>query len=195
MVLTVTGYVPIEAGSLPSPAGRDSNSVSAAESPLSSESKPPPRSNQALGKYNADQPRVPAGSSDGGQWTSGSASGESSSELSDSSNPRGDSRSAQYAADDTGVPSPPANDNLTPEETCRRAYADAVAFVRADPSLSSDDYIKERQQSAQSLNDCLDLASGVSPIYRGGASVFFHGGGIIIFRQGRPPIYVPSPRH
>jgi hypothetical protein len=103
----------------------------------------------------------------------------------------------QYAANDEegegdgridGAPDA-ANDNLTPEQTCRQAYSDAVAFARINPSLSPAEYLEVRKEIAQSLDDCLDLANGSRSIYRDGNFVFFHGGGIVIFRQGRPPIY------
>ncbi len=53
-------------------------------------------------KYSPDQPRVPAGNSDGGQWTSEGGSGLSS-QSSNGSEPTGASRPAQYAALDTGT--------------------------------------------------------------------------------------------
>jgi hypothetical protein len=57
MVLTATGYVPIEAGGGGNPSqgggGQTSNGQAAS----------------AVQKYNSDQPRVPAGQSAGGQWT------------------------------------------------------------------------------------------------------------------------------
>ena len=73
MVLTATGYVPIEAGTSPSPAGRESNGVSAAGSPPARESMLPRRSDEAMGKYSPAQPRVPAGNPHGGEWTADSA--------------------------------------------------------------------------------------------------------------------------
>ncbi len=65
MVLTPTGYVPIEAGgggnANPPPGGRGQGANAQAAS--------------AIQKYNPDEPRVPKGSSDGGQWTSEGGSG------------------------------------------------------------------------------------------------------------------------
>ena len=66
MVLTATGYVPIEAGvASSSPAGVTRGSIL------------PHRYDAPLEKYSPDEPRVPAGNSDGGQWTSGDGAGNS----------------------------------------------------------------------------------------------------------------------
>jgi hypothetical protein len=68
MVLTPTGYVPIEAGggggpsSSPSDGGRAANALST----------------PTVQKYNPEQPRVPAGQSGGGQWTKEGEGGPSS---------------------------------------------------------------------------------------------------------------------
>ncbi len=70
MALTAAGYVPIE-GNASSPAqphttigitGKESNIVLRTATPSQG---------GRLQKYNPDQPRIPAGNSDGGQWTSG----------------------------------------------------------------------------------------------------------------------------
>jgi hypothetical protein len=91
MVLTATGYVPIEAGvsssSSSSPAGRAPRGAGAAGTPLTRGSMRTrrfvdvrdPGDDASLGKYSPDQPRVPAGTPDGGQWaTEEGTSGTSS---------------------------------------------------------------------------------------------------------------------
>jgi len=90
MVLTATGFVPIEAGVAGNgakPEGGDGETAGVVQ------------------KYNPDQPRVPAGNPDGGQWTSdGGATSPN-----DSSNAREDDSedtvgtSTQYAALETGT--------------------------------------------------------------------------------------------
>jgi len=64
MVLTATGYVPIEAG-----VGGE------ASSPAANQNGQNPNGHTAptVQKYSPDQPRVPVGNPDGGQWTSGGA--------------------------------------------------------------------------------------------------------------------------
>jgi hypothetical protein len=80
MVLTATGYVPIEAnaggggeqeesgtdGQPSGPSGKDTGRVAARANAQSA---------IAVQKYNPDQPRVPAGNRDGGQWANGNESG------------------------------------------------------------------------------------------------------------------------
>ncbi len=168
MVLTATGYVPIEAN-----AGGEADK--SARIPL-------------IQKYDPNQPRVPADNPAGGQWTTEDENGWSSGSggSDDKPNP-----SVQYAAaaenDDA------ANDNLTPEQTCQKAYSDALALARINPSLSSADYLNVRRESAVPLDDCLHLADGDLPISPQGDFVLFHGGGAVIFRADRPPIYVRPP--
>jgi hypothetical protein len=84
MVLTATGYVPIEAN-----ANADAGSPEAT----------------AVQKYNPDQPRVPARNADGGQWTSerGSASSSDSTARSGTTANGTSSPGTQYAARDTGT--------------------------------------------------------------------------------------------
>jgi hypothetical protein len=88
MVLTPAGYVPIEAGASPpsSSAGGAPRGANAAGIPLTRGSMRPrgptdfpvERGNDvSLEKYSPDQPRVPAGNPDGGQWTSDDGSGGS----------------------------------------------------------------------------------------------------------------------
>jgi len=56
----------------------------------------------ALKKYSADQPRVPAGNPDGGQWTNGDGGGGSPSSSSDAT-AHGTVNPTRYAARDTGT--------------------------------------------------------------------------------------------
>jgi hypothetical protein len=56
----------------------------------------------ALKKYSTDQPRVPAGNPDGGQWTNGDGGGGSPSSSSDATAP-GTVNPTRYAARDTGT--------------------------------------------------------------------------------------------
>jgi hypothetical protein len=96
MVLTPTGYVPIEAGagggnasSPPGGAGQGANAQAA----------------PAVQKYNPDQPRVPAGSPHGGEWTSeggGGPSGGSQPDGAPASHGQPE-RGPQYAALETGT--------------------------------------------------------------------------------------------
>ena len=178
-----------------------------------------PRLRSYVLKYSPNQPRVPAGNPDGGQWTSeGRAPATDHSQiLSDATPDNAWKPSSQYAAlaagtrtdatestpsnsqtqDDTtngltGL-ADAANDNLTPEQTCLRAYSDAVARARINPSLNPADYLQVRLESAESLDFCLHLANGERPISRGGDFVFFHGGGVVIFRPGSLPLYVLPP--
>ena len=91
MVLTATGYVPIEAVAS-SPAG------------LTRGSMLPRRAMDCqveLQKYSLDQPRVPAGNSDGGQWTNGDGAGDSPNDQSSGSSvPKTDARVMSDATPD-----------------------------------------------------------------------------------------------
>ena len=84
MVLTPTGYVPIEA---------NAGGEGAAHAQIT----------PAVQKYNADQPRVPAGNSNGGQWTSAGVTGSlrNSPEDIGIAFPGTPMRGPQYAALDT----------------------------------------------------------------------------------------------
>ena len=91
MVLTATGYVPIEANAEGQGTNADAQTGSIVRSRLFTKD------------YDPDQPRVSAGNPDGGQWTSESVNGTSSNSTIDpgsapdsSSNPR-----VQYATLDT----------------------------------------------------------------------------------------------
>ena len=101
MVLTATGYVPIEANAS-SPAGLTRGSMP----PRSRmDYRVAPDNDASLHKYNPDQPRVPGGNPDGGQWTSEGDSGASSESQTDAgiARQRGSEQGPQYAAADTGT--------------------------------------------------------------------------------------------
>jgi hypothetical protein len=219
MVLTPTGYVPIEAN-----AGGQSASANRQSAPIV-------QKRSLIKDYDADQPRVPAGNPGGGQWTSEGGSGSSSDssdasgdvsddDSSDSSNDAsgdGSEPGPQYAALDTGTQNDAsegapsnsqtqanstddrieladaANDNLTPEQMCQQAFSDGMASARINPSLSPDEYLDARFQLTSALELCLNLANGVRPISPGGNFVEFSGAGTVIFKQGIPPFYVPFP--
>lgn len=143
-----------------------------------------PRLRSHVLRYNPDQPRVPAGSPDGGQWT-----GEVASDSSNSSGTESDAKPKnEYASNDEndGI----TNDNLTAEQVCRLAYSEGLASVRMNPSLSPAAYLNARYQLASALELCLNLANGVRPIPRDGAFVSFFSAGVAIFRPGRSPRYV-----
>ena len=98
MVLIATGYVPIEAnagGEGASAAGTNAQMVPAVAKRLFSKD------------YEPDQPRVPAGNQDGGQWTSQDESRSTNSTR--GLGPHGASRPLQYAALDTGTRTDAAN--------------------------------------------------------------------------------------
>jgi len=162
MVLTPTGYVPIEANA----GGEGASTVADANSHTANGHVP-----TAVQKYSPDQPRVPAGNPDGGQWTSEGENG------------------AQYAAyeaenDDA------ANDNLTPEQICRQAYSNGLTWTRLN-TINPEKYLDARYQLTSALELCLNLVNGVRPVSRGGDFVYFYGDGLVIFRPGQAPIYVP----
>ena len=99
MVLTATGFVPIEAN-----AGGEGASASAGTNGKSA---------SAVQKYNPDQPRVSAGNPGGGQWTRGDGGSGSPSNSSDAP-ADGSAHPTRYAARDTGTltdetPSAPSN--------------------------------------------------------------------------------------
>ncbi len=178
MVLTPTGYVPIEANA---GVGGEGGGVSA-----QSTSAP-------IKKAAADDPKHPgwpAGTPDGkgGQFRpkdGGDLSG-------DTANDAEQNRPVQYAA--AGENDAPANDNLTPEETCRRAYAIGMAAARVNPSLSPDGYLDARYQLTQALDICLNYATGVHATPRDGAFVEFFGTGGAV-RKAVGICVAQSPRH
>ncbi len=99
MVLTPTGFVPIEANA----GGKGANTLS-----TNAQTMPAVAKRSLLKDFDPDQSRVSAGNPDGGQWTSDGASG-SSSGLTNGSEPNGASRPLQYVALDTGARTNAAN--------------------------------------------------------------------------------------
>jgi len=103
MVLTATGYVPIEANAGAEEANAQSANGQAAP---------------AVKKYNRDQPRVPAGNPEGGQWTSGDDTGSSDSTdnsdaiIGEISNP-----GTRYAALETGTQTDATDDMSSNSQT------------------------------------------------------------------------------
>ncbi len=97
MVLTPTGYVPIKAGA----GGNASPPLGGGVRAANGQAAP------AVQKYSPDQPRVPKGSSHGGEWTSEDSSGSSPDSM---ARPVADEhpnheRSPQYAALESNVES------------------------------------------------------------------------------------------
>jgi hypothetical protein len=154
MVLTLTGYVPIEAGASPpsSPAGRAPRGASAARTPLtrglmrphgSTDLPVEPGNDPSLHKYSPDQPSVPAGNPDGGQWTSEDETGSSgnSSDFVDDKSHVANDMGTQYGALDTGTRTD-ATEAATGNETGvlpGNGYAALPDFRRFD--LTGNDYI------------------------------------------------------
>jgi len=103
MVLTATGYVPIEAGA-------------GGVGPSAGEQTARVVEKRALLKdYNPEQARVPAGNPGGGQWTSEGVSG-SSSETIEGSEPEDTPRPVQYAALETGTRSDATASSVAPND-------------------------------------------------------------------------------
>ena len=101
MVLTPTGYMPIEANS----GGQGVSPTEGAAPSTDAQTVPAVAKAPFVKNYDPDQPRVPAGKPDAGQWTSEGGSGSTSDSTSRSgttvegtSNP-----GTQYAALDTGT--------------------------------------------------------------------------------------------
>ena len=161
MVLTASGYVPIEAGA----SGQDASAQSGASGQgdasvadagtgneavaLNGKAPTAPAAKLVFGKaYNPDQPRVPAGGAGGGQWTKDGGGGEavndSAASTHDSSistdsliKPVAD-RPVQYAVLETGTAT-----DATPEPAARsggETGAGEVAHVAAsdDPNDAPD---------------------------------------------------------
>ena len=92
MALTATGYVPIEAGAGGNPAPSKNREGRTKDRQIAA----------TIQKYSADQPRVPAGNSDGGQWTSGDGNG-SPMGASGGAHPQGVPQPTRYAALENGT--------------------------------------------------------------------------------------------
>ena len=106
MVLTATGYVPIEANA----GGEGTNAEGQGASAPSAKAPPPPTVTKRflLKDYNPDQPRVAAGNPGGGQWTSEGGDGASDgsrngSETNIGLEPNSIAQPVQYAALDSGT--------------------------------------------------------------------------------------------
>jgi hypothetical protein len=136
--------------------------------------------------YNPDEPRVPEGNPGPGRWTR-VAAGSNPQLLSDAAPNNPGEPPSQYATND--VSDEKTNDNLTAEQVCKQAYADGIASVRKNPSLSPEEYLGARYQLASALELCLRLARGLRPVSRDGNFVEFYGAGVVIFRPGRVPLY------
>ena len=145
MVLTASGYVPIEAG------------VGGVGDGVSAEGTSAP--NKKAAADDPEHPGWPAGApgGKGGQFRpkdGGDLSG-------DTANDAEQNRPVHYTT--TGENDAPANDNLTPAGTCRSAYAIGMAAARVNPALSPDEYLDARYQLTQALDICLNYATGRPP--------------------------------
>jgi Phage portal protein len=155
MVLTATGYVPIEANAKGSPANADAQTGSIiAKSPFTK-------------GYDPNQPRVSAGNSDGGQWTSESVNGTSSNSTIDpglapdgSSNPGG-----QYAALDTNIRTDESDSEITRESNPRYATTLVVpepGAVTGNPVIDGTT-VKLTALLVRVMNSLEGDASGLTP--------------------------------
>ena len=127
MVLTATGYVPIEANA----GGQGPNGSGGANAhgaPL-------------VQKYSPDQPRAPAGNPDGGQWTS-DGGGESPGDSSAFSGPTLNISGQQYTALDTppqvsetDAPDSDAGQGTNPSKSPASAETTQFAARRISPAL------------------------------------------------------------
>ncbi len=112
MVLTATGYVPIEANA----GGEGAKADTRASGQSGSAPFTPGEAERSVSKdYNPDQPRVPAGSPQGGQWAPEGASNSSSSTT---TAPDVSTTGTQYAALETGTRTDTSNSAInTPDAT------------------------------------------------------------------------------
>jgi hypothetical protein len=133
-----------------------------------------PRARSYVIKYSPDQPRVPAGNPDGGQWTSGDDGGGSPSASTTASNTtaNGISRPVQYAALDTGTRTDatagasdvqvaagsgrPGYPIDLQEEEARGGHTIGAHVGRSESSLLS-----EIRQTALSAGQGVDLVGGL----------------------------------
>jgi hypothetical protein len=140
MVLTATGYVPIEAN-----AGGEGRSPAREANPVTG-----PQAAPAFKAYNPDQPRVPAGSPHGGEWTSegGSASGDLTEPPDDRADLSPDSDQA-YAepVSDSGVIS-----DATPDNT----WQPGTQYAALEPDTPPD-----------ASNSAPNISVGISPSQTG----------------------------
>jgi len=157
MVLTATGYVPIEAN-----VARPSMDEAAANV----------RTQSAVQKYSPDQPRVPAGNSDGGQWT---RTGEGASTANSTSRVRAMATSSsfqetRYAA----LESDTRSDTSTPSAGVQYA-ADPSRYIIYPSALTGISRIDDATKAL--LNILLD------------ASDALHAGGPIGLLNVSPQLY------
>jgi hypothetical protein len=153
MVLTATGYVPIEANAGGEARGDQSNEQSGKRNARRALAPPNAQSASVVQKYNADQPRVPAGKPDGGQWTKDFDGSPSSPEsaLADATADRHTNGRTQHAALETGT-----RTDATAAATAVRYAATLPPYI--DPSaltgISQIDDVTKRL--AQILTDVVD---------------------------------------
>jgi hypothetical protein len=146
-----------------------------------------PAAFERLRKYNADQPRVPAGSGrPSGQWTSGSAGGSA-----------GSSASSPQRALSTGVITP-----IVGDEACSIARSDCVQHAMVDDygkAAAANDNFDPQVTAIRRMADCAKtnvLCSMVSfgvevlPNAVRGAAIF-PDGGVVIMEKGKEDMYIP----
>jgi hypothetical protein len=116
MVLTATGFVPIEANAGGEAANAGTNAQTAS----------------AVQKYSPDQPRVPAGNRDGGRWTTGDGGRGSSSNSSGATSDES-GHPARYATRETGTLTD-ETEGGTPNSNWPSKEHYAATQVTVDPS-------------------------------------------------------------
>lgn len=112
-------------------------------------------------KMNEDQPRVPAGSSDGGEWTSGGAS----------SGPKMEVTLYRATTDASDVKTVPANTSWTPDRETAKAYTDNQGFggdkiVSLKVTVPQDRVIDVRGDSARDLSKLAHAVGGDAQKWR-----------------------------
>ncbi len=113
MVLTATGYVPIEANA----GGEEAKVDTRAGGQSGSAPFALAEATRSIAKdYNPDQPRVPAGSTHGGEWTSGDASAASS-DLAVAPNERTEGKPGDIPSLARPVSDPGVMSDVTPDNT------------------------------------------------------------------------------
>ena len=134
MVLTATGYVPIEAN-----AGAGANPAANKDQPGAITDAAPVAQKQSLYKtFNPDQPRVAAGETGAGQWTSGEGGAANDLRVISDATPDDTWRpGVQYAALDTGARTDATE--VTPKaegnSTVQYAAADGVFWVTRNQTI------------------------------------------------------------
>ena len=204
MVLTATGYVPIEANAGAGGEGKDAGSAGA-NGETSNAAKPSAK--PALGKARVDDPEHPGwpAHTPGSRGVKfrpkdGDESFDVAARFEDEKKKQEEKKKKQEEADkeknkaNSARSEDAANDNLTPTQTCQRAYNGAIARARINPSMTPDEFVAVRKGNESKLARCLELVDGSIPISPAGEFIEFYGEGVVIFRRGRPPIYNPSGR-